>query len=87
MNRRDIQHVDKLVEMEINNEIRRLRIKLKLFEQEGFNWVMGDVIQDMASFDVSAEDIAHCIELQKKEYLRQLEALLPKDNKQGKLNI
>lgn len=86
MNRRDIQHIDKLVEMEINNEIRRLRIKLKLFEQEGFNWVIGDIM-DQYNGNGTSVDAPEMITSLKLQYLKQLEALLPKDNKQGELEI
>lgn len=86
MKRRDIQYVDKLVNMEVNNEIRRLRIKLKLFEEEGFNWVIADVIKDVHEYHLSEINPMYIKGL-KQRYSRQLKKLIPSDNKQGKLEI
>lgn len=74
--------------MEVNNEIRRLKIKLKLFEEEGFNWVVDDMFRDnfgisTLGYDTSEEYLKEW----KKKYLLQLKHMLPKDNKQGKLEL
>lgn len=64
-------------------EIRRLKIKLKLFEEEGFNWVLNDILDAKTPWQSSAETIEEL----RLEYLQKLKKLCPPDNKQGKLDI
>lgn len=66
----------------MDNEIRRLKTKIYLFEQEGFNWVLGDLMKD---FGVSDDDIVKKIVDMYKKYKIQLDELEPKDSKQQKL--
>ncbi len=73
--------------MEINNEIRRIKAKLKLFEEEGFNWVIQDLIDTYGVGLIAMEEVGTITKSLKMHYLMQLEKLLPPDNKQGKLNI
>jgi len=77
--------------MEINNEIRRLKTKLKLFEEEGFNWVLHDIIEvttdSIDCLPLNQAEKTRIIKGLKEYYLKQLEALLPPNNKQGKLEL
>ena len=57
--------------MEINNQIRRTKSKLDLFEQEGFNWFLTDLAQEL-----DVDDIFDGVEVLKKSYLQYI-----KDNK------
>jgi len=57
--------------MEINNQIRRTKSKLDLFEQEGFNWFLTDLAQEL-----DVDDIFDGAEALKKSYLQYI-----KDNK------
>lgn len=71
----------------ITNDIRRLKIKLKLFEQEGFSWVIGDLMQDMYPIETTTEEIEYVVANMKSRYNRQLKELLPEELKQQKLEL
>jgi len=71
----------------VNNEIRRLKAKLKLFEEEGFNWVVGDIIAWYGQGMITCEDLEVTVKSLKQHYQRELQELLPKDIKQGKLEL
>lgn len=57
--------------MEIQNTLRRNQSKLNLFEQEGFNWFLTDLAQEL-----DVDDIFDGAEALKKSYLQYI-----KDNK------
>jgi len=73
--------------MEINNDIRRLKTKLKLIEEEGFSWVVGDMLDYDGNGPLSIEETERVVKNLKLYYLKQLEKLSPKEHKQGKLDI
>lgn len=72
--------------METTNEIRRIKAKLKLFKEEGLNWLIADVINDVHEYHLS-EINSFYIKGLRKRYLKQLKKLLPPDMQQGKLNL
>ncbi len=71
----------------VNNEIRRIKAKLKLLEEEGASWLIGDVIMWYGQGMICMEDLDVTIKSLKQYYLRELEKLLPPDIQQGKLNL
>lgn len=80
--------------MEVNNDLRRLRIKYKILtETPNLTWVMEDLIQllaDMMQEEVNTEvDIEHKLLLinnLKKDYLKKIKNLTPKDPTQTEIN-
>lgn len=70
----------------VDNEIRRIKAKLKLFDMEGFNWVLMDLLE-ITTKDTSSEVMGAIIDNLKLEYLERLEFLIPKDSKQQKLEL
>ena len=72
---------------EISNETRRLKAKLKLFEEEGFNWVVGDIIMFYGKGMIYTEELEVSIKSLKQYYQRELQKLLPETSKQGKLEL
>ena len=78
--------------MEMNNEIRRIKAKLKLFEEEGFNWVVADIFDELINKIYFKKEDEEAGKLQfpeklKQKYLEQLQKLSPPDIKQTKLEI
>lgn len=76
----------------VNNEIRRIKAKLKLFEEEGFSWVVIDILDTLLNSikyreQITDNDLEAFIENIRKGYLEQLQELLPPDIQQGKLNL
>lgn len=69
--------------MEMNNEIRRIKAKLKLFEEEGFSWLANDLLDAKTPWQENSE----IIEEIRLELLEQLEKLSPPDIKQTKLEL
>ena len=76
----------------MTNEIRRIKAKLKLFEEEGFSWVVIDILDTLLNSikyreQITDNDLEAFIENIRKGYLEQLQELLPPDIQQGKLNL
>lgn len=70
----------------VQNDVRRIKAKLKLFEEEGFNWVVGDLIMYYGKGMQCAEDLETIVKSLKQHYLRELESISP-ESKQGKLEL
>jgi hypothetical protein len=74
--------------MNLTNEIKRLRTKLKVFDIESSNQVMKDLIQFSEDYGDSA-DCFMIIKHLKSKYEKELEELISKQEKykQGKLKL
>lgn len=72
---------------EIQNELRRAKQKLFLFEMEALNWVLNDLITVCEEIDDNfiCHDKISTIKLLKDRYKQTVKGLTPKDNKQQKL--
>ena len=64
----------------MTNETRRIKTKLKLFEQEGFTWAIGDILEQFCKECPPPEIV---VESLKQYYLRQIEGI--PSSKQGEL--
>ena len=71
----------------VNNDIKRIKAKLKLFDVEGFSWALGDAVDMLVDGGTNDGFKAEFVEILKSSYLRQLELLMPKEHKQSKLDI
>lgn len=77
--------------MEIQNELRRAKQKLKLFDQEALNWVLFDLIdlidKDIGEKDdpVPEEEKIKFVDKLKKSYQKYIKDNTPTDPKQVKL--
>lgn len=76
--------------MEINNDLRRTKLKLKMLEEtEGLNWLLFDLIkqevQKESSYVPDDEDCLEIVEELKKGYKEYIKDHSPKDKKQAKL--
>lgn len=70
------------------NELRRTRIKLALFEIEGVNWLLSDILGVMGEEGEgpwSQEGNIWLIEKLKKNYKEKIKELSPKDKTQQEL--
>lgn len=76
----------------MENELRRLKIKLALLDIEGVSWLLGDMV-DLVEEDVSDyqgrpytdKGKIFLIEKLKSDYKKELKELEPEDKKQQKL--
>jgi len=75
--------------MEIQNELRRVNKKIKLFEQEALNWVLSDLIEqidkDIEGTGVPQNEKTKMINKLKRSYQKYIKDNTPGDSKQIKL--
>lgn len=74
-----------MAENKINNNLKRVRKKLKLFDQEALNWLLSDFMNYIGKDDIDDEEKKSIIEGFKQNLKRQEEALTPPEGKQQKL--
>lgn len=79
--------------MNINNDIKRLRLKLTVMNTEGFNQVAFDLVSQILSYDPhyvklmrdKPELFKTEVDILKRKYIKQLEELIPNEVKQQNL--
>lgn len=68
----------------INNELRRTKVKLALFEQEGIDWLLNDLLERATGIDEGMRK-REIISNLKEQYQRYIKENSKKNGKQGNL--